>query len=171
MTGFIFFGVAFFLGTLIEYVTHRLMHAGYLFPAQHIQHHRARGARGWFWEFGETFLWLTPLLCLGFLYSRQAGIGFFLGGTAYVVANAYSHQLQHDHPERVFWLPRRCITCTTASTRAATISASSSISGTACWAPTRRTTGRRPWIIASRSAGCSRSSGTDSRETMNRYRR
>ena len=33
MVGLLFFGMAFFAGTLIEYVTHRLMHAGYLFPA------------------------------------------------------------------------------------------------------------------------------------------
>jgi sterol desaturase/sphingolipid hydroxylase (fatty acid hydroxylase superfamily) len=106
MVGSLFFALALFLGTIIEYVTHRLMHAGYLFPAQHVKHHATRGARGWFWEFGEYFLWLSPLMCLGFLYSVEAGIGLFLGGTVYVALVGYSHQLQHDHPERVFWLPR-----------------------------------------------------------------
>jgi sterol desaturase/sphingolipid hydroxylase (fatty acid hydroxylase superfamily) len=106
MVGSLFFGLALFLGTIIEYVTHRLMHAGYLFPTQHLNHHRKRGARGWFWEFGEHWLWLSPLLFLGFLYSVEAGLGLLLGGTLYVALVGYSHQLQHEHPERVFWLPR-----------------------------------------------------------------
>jgi sterol desaturase/sphingolipid hydroxylase (fatty acid hydroxylase superfamily) len=102
----LFFALALFLGTAIEYGTRRLMHAGYLFPSQHVRHHRTRGARGWVWEFGEYFLWMLPLLCLGFLWSPEAGAGFFLGGLAYIVCVAYSRQSQHDHPERVFWLPR-----------------------------------------------------------------
>lgn len=104
MVAVAFFCLALFVGSLLEYVVHRLMHAGYLFPAQHAKHHRTRGARGWFWEFGEHFLWLSPLTLLGFLFSVEAGAGFFLGATLYVVLLAYSHQLQHEHPERAFWL-------------------------------------------------------------------
>jgi sterol desaturase/sphingolipid hydroxylase (fatty acid hydroxylase superfamily) len=104
MIVFAFFCLAVFLGSLIEYVAHRLMHAGYLFPAQHRCHHTHRGARGWFWEFGEYFLWLSPVMALGFLYSVAAGIGLFLGGLIYTMFVAYSHQLQHEHPERAFWL-------------------------------------------------------------------
>lgn len=99
-----FFTLAFVLGTVVEYVVHRLMHAGYLFPCQHRKHHVTRGARGWFWEFGEYILWLTPLLCLGFLWSVEAGLGLYLGGFVYSLLVAYSHQLQHEHPERTFWL-------------------------------------------------------------------
>jgi sterol desaturase/sphingolipid hydroxylase (fatty acid hydroxylase superfamily) len=106
MVGLLFFGLALFLGTLIEYVAHRLMHAGYLFPCQHLNHHKKRGARGWFWEFGEYFLYMLPFMCLGFLHSVEAGIGLFAGGFLYVVLVSYSHQLQHDHPERAFWLKR-----------------------------------------------------------------
>ncbi len=98
------FVCAFVFGTVLEYGVHRLMHRGYLFPSQHWEHHKTRGARGWFWEFGEFFLWMLPVMCLGFLHSRQAGVGFFLGGFVYAVLVAYSHQLQHDHPERAFWL-------------------------------------------------------------------
>jgi sterol desaturase/sphingolipid hydroxylase (fatty acid hydroxylase superfamily) len=106
MIALTFFLLAFFLGTLIEYVAHRLMHAGVLFPCQHWQHHKARHARGWFWEFGQYLLFLSPLLWLGFLHSRSAGVGFLVGGLVYLVLVAYSHQLQHEHPERAFWLKR-----------------------------------------------------------------
>jgi sterol desaturase/sphingolipid hydroxylase (fatty acid hydroxylase superfamily) len=104
MVGIFFFGLALFLGTLIEYVGHRLMHAGYLFPCQHLRHHMKRGARGWLWEAGEYVLWLLPAMCVGFFYSRQAGVGLVAGGALYCALVGYAHQLQHDHPERTFWL-------------------------------------------------------------------
>src|SRR5262245_13754159 len=104
MVGVGFFFLAFVLGTLIEYVAHRLMHAGLLFPRQHWEHHKSREARGWFWEFGQYLLLTLPLMAFGFLHSFAAGVGFLLGGLAHVALVAYSHQLQHEHPERVFWL-------------------------------------------------------------------
>jgi sterol desaturase/sphingolipid hydroxylase (fatty acid hydroxylase superfamily) len=106
LVGVLFFGLALGLGTLVEYIGHRLMHAGLLFPRRHQEHHRQKGAGGWLWEFRNYALLTAPLLWPGFLHSVAAGVGFLLGGLLYAVAAAYSHQLQHEHPERVFWMRR-----------------------------------------------------------------
>src|SRR5438132_3005673 len=35
-----------------------------------------------------------------------AGVGWALAGFIYAVFAAYAHQLQHDNPDMVFWMPR-----------------------------------------------------------------
>ncbi len=100
------FFLALLVGTFAEYSVHRLMHFGTVLGKKHAKHHQAATGQGWFGEFCDYFLPGLLILWVGFLYSRYAGIGFAAGGTFYAAWAAYSHQLQHERPELVFWLPR-----------------------------------------------------------------
>jgi len=55
-------GTAFFVGTLVEYVVHRLMHARVFLYKIHAQHHQANQGQGWLLEFKDYFLPSTPVL-------------------------------------------------------------------------------------------------------------
>lgn len=96
--------LAFLVGTLVEYVVHRLMHARIILGQKHLEHHKEGAAQGWWGEFLDYFLPSIPLLWLGFLYSVSAGTGWLLGGFIYACIAAYAHQAQHDNPDLVFWL-------------------------------------------------------------------
>ncbi len=100
------FAVALILGSLVEYVVHRLMHAGKFLYKIHAKHHQLGTGQGWLMEFKDYFLPGIAIIWLGFLVSLSAGIGFALGCTAYAAMAAYAHQVQHEKPELVFWLPR-----------------------------------------------------------------
>ncbi len=100
------FFLALFVGTLVEYSVHRLMHFGVVLGKKHAMHHQAGEGQGWFGEFCDYFLPGLIILWVGFPYSMSAGIGFAIGGTFYAAWAAYSHQLQHECPELVFWLVR-----------------------------------------------------------------
>jgi sterol desaturase/sphingolipid hydroxylase (fatty acid hydroxylase superfamily) len=97
---------ALLLGSLVEYIAHRLMHDGKLLKLRHARHHRNPAGQGWFGEFKDYLLPGLSIIWLGFLVSVGAGIGFALGCTAYAAFAAYAHQLQHERPELVFWMPR-----------------------------------------------------------------
>jgi sterol desaturase/sphingolipid hydroxylase (fatty acid hydroxylase superfamily) len=109
MTAFL---AAFFVGTLVEYGVHRLMHRGQMLGKKHAEHHKDGWGQGWFGEFGDYFIGTLPILIVGFLVgwlgfgSLPAGIGWAAGGVTYAMLAAYAHQLQHEKPELVFWLPR-----------------------------------------------------------------
>ena len=96
--------LAFLVGTLVEYVVHRLMHARILLGQKHLEHHKEGTAQGWWGEFLDYFLPSIPFLWLGFLYSVSAGAGWVVGGFIYACIAAYAHQVQHDNPDLVFWL-------------------------------------------------------------------
>lgn len=98
--------VALVTGTLVEYGMHRLMHSGKMLGKKHAKHHQVGEGQGWLGEFKDYFLPSLIIIWVGFLYSISAGIGFAVGGTLYAAFAAYSHQLQHEHPELAFWLPR-----------------------------------------------------------------
>ena len=100
------FLIAFVIGTLVEYLVHRLMHRGHLLGKKHAEHHRDGWGQGWLGEFGDYFLPSLPVIWLGFLYSVPAGIGWAAGGFLYAALAAYAHQLQHENPDLVFWMPR-----------------------------------------------------------------
>lgn len=100
------FALALFIGTFVEYGMHRLMHAGVIYGANHIQHHREGFGQGWFGEFLGYFLPSLAIIWLGFLVSTAAGIGFALGGFLQAAWSAYAHQLQHERPDLVFWMKR-----------------------------------------------------------------
>lgn len=92
------------IGSLIEYWAHRLMHAGLLLRRTHAEHHATDRAKGVIPEFLHYVLGVTPILPLGFLWSRPAGWGWLVGCVGYAFFSAYGHQLQHDNPAACFWL-------------------------------------------------------------------
>jgi hypothetical protein len=100
------FLIAVFVATLVEYWVHRLMHLRCVLGRKHAEHHRDGWGQGVFGEFFDYSLGTLPILWIGFLYSVPAGIGFATGGIVYAVFAAYSHQVQHERPELVFWLKR-----------------------------------------------------------------
>lgn len=100
------FANAVLLGSLVEYLVHRLMHDGKVLKVRHAKHHRHLAGQGWFGEFKDYLVPGLPILWIGFLVSPAAGIGFATGAIAYAAFAAYAHQVQHENPELVFWLPR-----------------------------------------------------------------
>ncbi len=102
--------VAFFIGTLVEYVVHRLMHARLFLYKIHAEHHQANQGQGWLMEFKDYFLPSSPVLIVGgvlfyWLVSPTAGIAFAVGCFLYAAAAAYAHQVQHENPDLCFWMP------------------------------------------------------------------
>ncbi len=93
------------VGTLVEYWGHRAMHV-YLLRKRHAEHHRHGEGQGWLWEFRDYFLGTALIMLMGFVYSVEAGIAFFIGGLLFGMFAAYAHQLQHEKPELCFWLRR-----------------------------------------------------------------
>ncbi len=100
------FLLALVVGSLGEYVVHRLMHARLVLGRKHLEHHREGTGQGWWGEFLDYFLPTIPFLWLGFLYSITAGIGWMLGVFTYTCIAAYAHQVQHENPDLVFWLKK-----------------------------------------------------------------
>jgi sterol desaturase/sphingolipid hydroxylase (fatty acid hydroxylase superfamily) len=106
------FTLALVTGTLAEYVVHRLMHTEKVLGRKHAEHHRDGWGQGWAGEFldyfvGSLILILPVSISVWLLLDCPwpAG-GWAAGGTLYAALAAYSHQLQHEKPELVFWLPR-----------------------------------------------------------------
>jgi sterol desaturase/sphingolipid hydroxylase (fatty acid hydroxylase superfamily) len=100
------FSISVVAGTLVEYVVHRAMHARWILRRRHADHHEdgfGQGVLGEFIDYGAPVLVVS---CVGFLYSVTVGTSIALGGLTYAALAAYAHQLQHDRPELVFWLPR-----------------------------------------------------------------
>ena len=93
------------VGTFVEYWGHRMMHA-WLLKRRHARHHQQGSGQGWLGEFRDYSLGTVFILPVGFLYSREAGIGIAFGGLFYAAFAAYSHQLQHEKPELCFWMKR-----------------------------------------------------------------
>ena len=100
------FLLAFLVGTLVEYGVHRLMHKGRVLGKKHAEHHRDGWGQGWLGEFGDYFLPSLLVIWVGFLYSVAAGVGWAVGAFIYAALAAYAHQLQHEKPDLVFWMPR-----------------------------------------------------------------
>ena len=106
------FAGALVTGTLAEYVIHRLMHTGRLLGRTHAEHHRDGWGQGWAGEFRDYVVASLFLILPGALpawllldWPWAAG-GWAIGGVLYAALAAYAHQLQHEKPELVFWLPR-----------------------------------------------------------------
>ncbi len=100
------FSLAVLVGSLVEYTVHRLMHSGKILKVRHAKHHRNLNGQGWWGEFVDYFLPGLAIIWVGFLFSVPAGVGFAVGSFAYAAFAAYAHQVQHENPELVFWLPR-----------------------------------------------------------------
>ncbi|HMO15384.1 MAG TPA: sterol desaturase family protein [Pirellulaceae bacterium] len=102
---------ALLIGTFVEYIVHRLMHAGKLFYKIHAQHHQANQGQGWLWEFRDYYLPSLPISIVGFivfwmLWGLYPGASFFVGCFLYAALAAYAHQIQHERPELCFWMAR-----------------------------------------------------------------
>jgi sterol desaturase/sphingolipid hydroxylase (fatty acid hydroxylase superfamily) len=93
-------------GTLVEYAGHRVLHAGLILGRRHADHHGHGLGQGVLGEFVDYALPFAAVSWVGFLHSLAVGVGFALGGLTYAGLAAYAHQLQHERPELVFWLPR-----------------------------------------------------------------
>jgi len=112
----ILMGLAAFLGTLVvgsfvEYVVHRLMHRRIVLGKVHADHHVAQIGQGWFKEFLAYFIPVIPVIVVlsivnYFLGWYWMGAGEALGGLIFSGFAAYAHQVQHEHPELAFWMPR-----------------------------------------------------------------
>jgi sterol desaturase/sphingolipid hydroxylase (fatty acid hydroxylase superfamily) len=90
--------------TFVEYWSHRLMHAGWLIPRTHARHHQRRWGQGVLGEFRDYVLPSLPFGFAGFLVSFEAGVALVSATIVYCAFAAWSHQVQHEMPERVFWM-------------------------------------------------------------------
>jgi len=106
---FVGFLAAFIIASLVEWVVHLLMHRRVLLGGIHYKHHLAGMADGMVWE----FLYYVPaavigsgLFLLGGWYYNLwwLGGGMSAGSFAYAFFAGYAHQIQHEHPELVFWM-------------------------------------------------------------------
>jgi sterol desaturase/sphingolipid hydroxylase (fatty acid hydroxylase superfamily) len=94
----------FVFGSLVEYVVHRLMHAGVINGRRHAEHHRDGWGQGVWPELRDYLLQGTPLLLLGWLVDTRVGAGWMLGTVGFATFSAYAHQLQHDAPAACRWM-------------------------------------------------------------------
>ncbi|MFT6819755.1 MAG: sterol desaturase/sphingolipid hydroxylase (fatty acid hydroxylase superfamily) [Myxococcota bacterium] len=104
----LFFAIAFasalVVGTFVEYWGHRLMHTGGILKRRHARHHRMGSGQGFLGEFRDYALPTLAIVWMGFLVSPAAGFGFLIGDLMYAAVAAWSHQLQHEHPHKVWWM-------------------------------------------------------------------
>jgi sterol desaturase/sphingolipid hydroxylase (fatty acid hydroxylase superfamily) len=100
------FAAALVIGSLVEYVVHRLMHSRWFLGQKHAEHHKDGWGQGWAGEFWDYLLGGLVLLWWGFLYSIPVGVGWLSGLLVFAALAAYAHQLQHERPELCFWLKR-----------------------------------------------------------------
>src|SRR5262245_12684923 len=105
-----FAGVA-VVGSFVEYAVHILMHRRVLMGRVHTEHHKDGQAQGFLGEFAVYLLGTLPVNAGGAVPAWWLGYpafaaGWAAGGVAYAAFAAYAHQVQHEHPELTFWLPR-----------------------------------------------------------------
>jgi sterol desaturase/sphingolipid hydroxylase (fatty acid hydroxylase superfamily) len=101
--------LALVVGTLVEYVVHRLMHRRILLGRKHAAHHKGGWGQGWLGEFWDYYVGSLPVIVLVLLLAwgldlPAAGVGFAAGGVFYTMFAAYVHQAQHERPELIFWM-------------------------------------------------------------------
>lgn len=94
------------VGSLMEYFGHRLMHLRLVLGKRHAEHHRTSQGQGFVGEFRDYLIALPVVGWIGFLLSTPAGIAWAAGSVLYGAFAAYSHQVQHERPELVVWMPR-----------------------------------------------------------------
>lgn len=101
------FLLAFPIGTLVEYLLHRFfLHARSrnFVTRRHRLHHKSNQADTLWGDFRDFLPGMLPVCWLGFPFGVAAGIGFVLGGVAYVFVLALVHKLSHERPRLVFWM-------------------------------------------------------------------
>ena len=103
------FLLAFPIGTLVEYILHRfVLHSRRRtrITHRHRMHHKCNEADTLWGDFRDFSLGMVPFCWFGFVHSVSAGVGFFLGGVAYVFLLASVHKLSHERPGLIFWMSR-----------------------------------------------------------------
>jgi len=101
------FALALPVGTLTEYLLHRfVLHSRWRsrITRRHRMHHKANDSDTLWGDFRDFLPGLLPVGWLGFVWSAAAGVGFVLGGVAYVFGLALVHKLSHERPRLVFWM-------------------------------------------------------------------
>src|SRR5262249_30231084 len=84
---------------------HRMIHSIRWGPGiTHPEHHARGSAQGVLLEFWDYFKFGWLLMWPPFLISLPAGIGWVIGANAFMLFSAFAHQLQHEAPERCFWM-------------------------------------------------------------------
>jgi len=91
-------------GSLSEYWIHRSLHRRGWARRRHGEHHMAGTGQGWAGEFRDYVSPALPFCVLAFIPSLAIGVGFSAGAILYFAFAAYSHQVQHERPELVFWM-------------------------------------------------------------------
>jgi sterol desaturase/sphingolipid hydroxylase (fatty acid hydroxylase superfamily) len=95
----------FIFGSFMEYWGHRIIHSIRWGPGITHREHHARGtAQGVFLEFWDYFKFGWLLMWPPFLISLPAGIGWVIGANVFILFSAFAHQLQHEAPEKCFWM-------------------------------------------------------------------
>lgn len=102
--GFLAAALALLEGSLSEYWIHRAMHRRGWARRRHGEHHMAGTGQGWLGEFRDYISPALPFCVLSFIPSLAIGVGFSAGLVLYFAFAAYSHQVQHERPELVFWM-------------------------------------------------------------------
>ncbi len=105
---YLFFGfiLAFIFGSFLEYWVHRFMH---LYPKfgngliKHPNHHRSNTTKGFIGDFLDFSL-VSLLVLPAFLISVSVGIIMISGTVAFAAFASYAHQIQHDAPQKCFWM-------------------------------------------------------------------
>jgi sterol desaturase/sphingolipid hydroxylase (fatty acid hydroxylase superfamily) len=100
------FVCALVLGSLVEYLAHRLMHKRWVLGRRHADHHRDGTGQGVLGEFLDYLLGAPLVGWMGFLHSVRAGIAYLCGTVVFAAFAAYSHQINHERPELLFWMRR-----------------------------------------------------------------
>jgi sterol desaturase/sphingolipid hydroxylase (fatty acid hydroxylase superfamily) len=101
------FGLAFPVGTLVEYGLHRfVLHSPSrtFISRRHRLHHKSNLADTLWGDFRDFLPGMVPFCWFGFLHSTAVGVAFLLGGVAYVLLLASVHKLSHERPWLVFWM-------------------------------------------------------------------
>jgi sterol desaturase/sphingolipid hydroxylase (fatty acid hydroxylase superfamily) len=96
---------AFIVSSLVEYWVHRLMHKPYKLGEKHRDHHRRNEGQGVIWEFRDYFLGGLVAIALPYLWSIEFGLFWTIGAVGFAAFSAYAHQLQHENPQKCFWMP------------------------------------------------------------------
>lgn len=98
------------LASFAEYWSHRLMHASLILTKRHRNHHRWNEGQGVLGELLDYLRGGTPVAlaisgAIGVWRGAGAGVALFAGALAYAVVGAWAHQLSHENPSRIFWMP------------------------------------------------------------------
>jgi sterol desaturase/sphingolipid hydroxylase (fatty acid hydroxylase superfamily) len=100
----------FVFSSFVEYAVHILMHRRIVLGKLHTLHHKENVTDGFLWEFFYYGAGAVPVgvafVIAGYFFDFLAvGIGAFVGAVGYAAFAAYAHQVQHERPELVFWMP------------------------------------------------------------------